>query len=65
MLRFACTYRDAIDKLTGERALKLRDYEVGEDEWEMVRQLRNILKVSFYYNWPNSAYLTNSRVLNL
>jgi hypothetical protein len=48
MLRFAYTYRDAIDKLTGERALKLRDYEVGEGEWEIVRQLRNILKVSNY-----------------
>ena len=48
MLRFAYTYRDAIDKLTGERALKLRAYEVGEGEWEIVRQLRSILKVSNY-----------------
>ena len=39
MLQFAYTYHNAIDKLTGEHALKLRDYKVGVGKWEIVRQL--------------------------
>jgi len=49
MLKFSYTYRDAIDKLTGERALKLRDYELTEGEWEIVKQLRDSLRVRHYY----------------
>jgi hypothetical protein len=45
MLKFAYSYREAIDKITGERALKLRDYELLESEWETVGQLRDSLKV--------------------
>ena len=30
MLKFAYSYREAIDKITGERALKLREYELLE-----------------------------------
>ena len=45
MLKFALTYRDAIDKIMGERSLKLRDYELVEGEWELVMQLRDCLKV--------------------
>lgn len=45
MLKFAYTYRPAIDKLTGDRDMKLRDYELLESEWEIVKQLRDCLKV--------------------
>ena len=45
MLKFALTYRDAIDKITGERSLKLCDYELVEGEWELVTQLQDCLKV--------------------
>lgn len=45
MLKFAYTYREAIDKITGDRAMKLRDYELLESEWETVKQLRDSLKV--------------------
>jgi hypothetical protein len=48
MLRFAYSYREAIDKITGERAMKLRDYELTESEWETVMQLRDCLKVRVY-----------------
>ena len=45
MLKFALAYCDAIDKATSERSLKLRKYELSENEWELVMQLRNCLKV--------------------
>ena len=56
MLKFAYLYREAIDKITGECAMKLRDYELLESEWETVKQLRDSLKVrihnitSIYFN---------------
>ena len=57
MLKFAYLYREAIDKITGERAMKLRDYELLESEWDTVKQLRDSLKVrihnitTIYFNY--------------
>ena len=48
MLKFAYSYRPAIDNITGDRAMKLRDYELLESEWETVKQLRDSLKVRSY-----------------
>ena len=45
MLKFAYLYWEAIDRITGDCALKLRDYELLESEWETVKQLHNSLKV--------------------
>jgi hypothetical protein len=45
MLTFAYDYRDAINKITANREMKLRDYEIDEDEWNIVKQLRDVLKV--------------------
>ena len=39
MLKFACTYREAIDKITDERAMKLREYELKDDEWKIIEEL--------------------------
>ncbi|KAK2465179.1 hypothetical protein APHAL10511_002810, partial [Amanita phalloides] len=39
MLKFSYTYCDAIDKLTGECALNLWDYELTEHKWEIMKQL--------------------------
>lgn len=49
MLKFACTYRDPINKITDDRSMKLRDYELKDDEWKIVEELRDSLKVSFYF----------------
>ena len=43
MLVFAREYRMAIDEITGDR--DMRKYELGEDEWELVEQLCNLLLV--------------------
>lgn len=45
MLKFAYMYREAIDKITGDRAMKLRDYELSESEWKTVKELQDSLKV--------------------
>lgn len=48
MLKFAYQYREAIDKITSDRAMKLREYELLENEWETVKQLRDSLKVRIH-----------------
>ena len=47
MLSFAVEYRAAIDRMTADRTTNLRSYEMLEDDWELVKQLRDILKVSY------------------
>ena len=45
VLNFALEYREAIDKFTGDRAMDIRNLELDEEEWELVKQLRDVLKV--------------------
>jgi hypothetical protein len=45
MLDFAIRYRRLLDQLSGERANGLRDLELKENEWKIVEQLRDVLKV--------------------
>ena len=54
MLKFTYTYHEAIDKITGDRAMKLRDYELLKSEWETVKQLQDSLKVR-----PHVIFITN------
>ena len=46
MLDFAVEHITAINTITGDCDMKLRQYELSEDEWDMARQLRDVLKVS-------------------
>lgn len=45
MLSFVVTYRNAIEHITSERKNELRQYELKEDEWVIVTELCNTLKV--------------------
>jgi hypothetical protein len=45
MLSFAYTYRDAYNELTSNREMKMRKYEIEDQEWEIVKQLADVLKV--------------------
>lgn len=45
MLKFAIQYRVAIDTITAERTMKLRDYELGREEWIVAEQLYDVLEV--------------------
>ncbi|KAH9971608.1 hypothetical protein BGW80DRAFT_1174487 [Lactifluus volemus] len=44
MLKFAKSYQDPINQMTDSRSLKLRYCMITESEWELVKQLRDILK---------------------
>ncbi len=45
MLHFAYTYQDTYNELTSNREMKMRKYEIEDQEWEIVKQLADILKV--------------------
>jgi hypothetical protein len=45
MLDFAYNYCEAINTITANREMKLCSYELDEDEWIVVRDLRDVLKV--------------------
>jgi hypothetical protein len=58
MLRFVLTYRTAIDKITADKALKLRKYELDNDDWGIVEDLVCVLEVGL------SSYLRNVHANN-
>ena len=45
MLDFAVKHIAAIDAITSDCEMKLRQYELSEDEWDVARQLQDVLKV--------------------
>lgn len=54
MLHFAHTYRVAYDEITGNKAMKLWKYEVSKEEWKIVKQLADLLKVrDFKHNFSS------------
>jgi hypothetical protein len=59
MLDFAVEHIMAIDTVTADRDMKLRQYELSEDDWDMACQLRDILKVRSYAFSQLLCYLTN------
>lgn len=46
MLVVAIGYRKVYDAIASDKKNKLRAFEMGEEEWEIATQLRNVLKVS-------------------
>ena len=46
LLTMALNYREAVDTITANRRLGLRQLELSEEEWVMLDQLRDVLKVS-------------------
>jgi len=45
MLDFAVEHITSINFITGDRDMKLRKYELSESDWDIARQLRDVLKV--------------------
>ncbi|KAG2136523.1 ribonuclease H-like domain-containing protein, partial [Suillus bovinus] len=45
MLDYALEHCEAIDTITQRRDLGLRKYELEDNEWEILQQLRDILKI--------------------
>ena len=50
MLDFAIEYREALNSMTGNQQMKLRQYELTEEDWEITTQLRDVLKVHYQFN---------------
>jgi hypothetical protein len=48
MLEFAIEYREALDSITGNQKMKLRQYELTEEDWIIATHLRDVLKVCYY-----------------
>jgi hypothetical protein len=46
MLKFAVDHREAIDSITGNQKMKLRQYELTEEDWTIAKKLCDVLKVS-------------------
>jgi hypothetical protein len=47
MLKFSIEYRLAINTITAERSMKLRDYKLGKEEWKLAKELCEVLKVCY------------------
>ena len=45
MLKFALAYRVVIDHITADKCLKLRRYELDNDDWAIVEDLVSVLEV--------------------
>ena len=46
MLKFVVEYQEALDAITGDQTMKLRQYELDEEDCEIATKLRDSLKVS-------------------
>ena len=47
MLNVAVEYREVIDDITANKSLKLWQYELDDESWDIIRDLLRILKVNF------------------
>ena len=45
MLVFAVEHWEALDSITGNQRMKLRQYELSKEDWEIAAQLSDVLKV--------------------
>jgi hypothetical protein len=50
MLNFALEYKEGIKMLTSDLMNGLRKYELDEEEWFLVKELANTLKVTFSHS---------------
>lgn len=45
MVVVALEFRELVDKMSGNKTLGLRRFELGDDEWASMEKMINILKV--------------------
>jgi hypothetical protein len=45
MLKMAVKFRAAIDHITADKTLKMRKYELDEEDWQIISDLLRVLKV--------------------
>ena len=49
MLNVAVEYRKVIDEITANKALKMRQYELDDEGWDIIKDLLRVLKVYCSY----------------
>lgn len=49
MMSFALQYRSSIDDLTANKSLRLRNWELDDVEWQIVKDLASVLEVCFFF----------------
>ena len=47
MLNVAVEYCEVIDNITANKSLKLWQYELDDEGWDIIRDLLHVLKVNF------------------
>ena len=45
MMRFTRTYQQAVNQITADKSLKLRRFELDNDDWVIVSDLVSVLEV--------------------
>ena len=48
MLNIALEYHKVIDEIMANKALKMRQYELDDEGWDIIKDLR-VLKVSYFF----------------
>jgi len=64
MVDVGIDYREAVDGITQRRDLGLRTFKLSDHEWEVLGELRDVLKVT----WPHAGHVslikqTNKQIL--
>ncbi len=54
MLDFAIEYKEAIMEFTGSFKLNMRKYELDDTEWDLVEQVRDVLKVRNQFRYSQN-----------
>lgn len=53
MIDVGVEYQEAVDGITQHRDLGLRKFKLSDHEWEVLKELRDVLKVSTYTSLPH------------
>jgi hypothetical protein len=59
MLQFVIKYRKAIDAITVDKSLKMRKYELDNDDWQIINDLVSVLAVRGSLYWKFDPPHTN------
>jgi len=66
MMRFVVEYRVAIDTITADKSLKMRRYELNNDDWKIIQDLVAVLEVCYSHLLifeTNTSFSSNTRRL--
>ena len=49
MLEIDIEYCEELEAMTGNQKMKMRQYKLTEEDWNIATQLQDVLKVCYYY----------------